>query len=700
MLILILGSIGFNLVLPLINKTLVDDAIIGKDLPLLIKLLFVYLGAILAGEVINISMDFLQNIVQERISRDLYLKIFNKLLKLKIKTLDKYSEGEILNRFFIDAESLKSLMADFFITIITQIIYFIGILIVMMKLCPKVTLLVLIPVVLYPLLFRFSNKRVRFYSREIRAKYDHISLDIKEASQGQVEIRVFAMAEMIYDKFKIKLNDLYDIVIKSVVQSNIIKTLMNSLSVSANLILWFYGGYLVIKGELTLGTLWALTTYLSQLYDPIQILAGKNFKIQKAFIGIERLKDFLDSATEHDEGNSGEEQASFKDKISIKNLSFSYGNEEAKVIKNLTLDIRSGERVWIVGENGSGKTTLIKILLGLYCDDYGGDILIDGQNVKGISLESYRKNFSYVAQTPYLFSGSISENVLLSSAATFGGSGGNILKLIVRKFKEQKVWPNNMKLNRLLKSGGSNLSGGQKQLVTILRGLCKDAPIIIIDEGTTNLDQGIQSVLEEMLENEFKDKTVIRVSHQSNPQWSKNYRVISLSKSLNNKKDKDICEEVYQLIQDNSLDLAEDKINKFLENKNNNKNKNKNKAHVTLLNYLGYIKYTKNDFESCRSINSRVLEISPNDPYAHKGMGLTLVELGEFDQGVSFLRRAIELDPFFFDAYHDLCLTYYKHGQIEKAKELISEMEVIFSTDVKIMMLIQELKRLIFVTTF
>ncbi|MBF0299996.1 MAG: ABC transporter ATP-binding protein [Oligoflexia bacterium] len=527
-LILILGSIAFNLVLPLINRSLVDDAIIGKNLPLLMKLFLIYIGAIFIGEIINVLMDFLQNIVQERISRDLYKKIFIKLLNLKIKTLDKYSEGEILNRFFIDAESLKSLMADFFITIITQIIYFIGILIIMLKLCPEITILVLIPVILYPILFRFSNNRIRFFSREIRGKYDHLSLDIREAYQGQIELRVFDVKNLIFSRFKDNLYKLYDIAIKSVIQSNIIKTLLNSLSVIANLTLWFYGGYLVIKGELTIGTLWALTTYLSQLYDPIQILANKNYKLQRAFVSIERLKDFLMSSSENENENKNieinckNELDKFRNEISIKGLSFSYDNE-ISVLKELNLEIKKGERIWLVGDNGSGKTTLIKILLALY-DDYRGEILIDGENIKNISLESYRKNFSYIAQSPFLFTGTILDNVDSIN------KNSSMLKNIINKFKESSVWPSNMKLSRHVKNGGNNLSGGQKQLVAIIRGLCLESQILIIDEGTTNLDQGIQTILEEMLKNEYKDKTVIRVSHYVNTNLKNNYKIISLNK--------------------------------------------------------------------------------------------------------------------------------------------------------------------------
>ncbi|MBF0367246.1 MAG: ABC transporter ATP-binding protein [Oligoflexia bacterium] len=526
--VLIFASIGFNLAIPMVNRELVDEAIGKGNSELLFSLLWVYLAVIICGEGINFLMEYLQNKVQERISVDLYLKLFKKLLTVCPRYLQEYSEAELVNRFLIDIESMKSLIADFFITILTQSVYFIAILIVMLNLSWKLTLLVLIPIIIYPLIFRLGNERIRFFTQVIRKQYDQITASLQETIRGVVEIKIYALEEKVQTPFAQTMLTLYKTILKSVIQNNLLKIAINSSSLMANLLLWFYGGYLVIQKDLTLGTLWALTTYLSQLYGPIQIFASNNFRLQRATVALERIHRLLIMPDDYTEDLTSKlwSPITFKKELVIKNLSFSY-EQGKRVFKQLSFTLHPGDRLWIKGSNGSGKTTLIKILLGLY-PDYEGSITLDGNLLSKIPLNRYREYFAYVSQHAFLFRDTIENNIGVSSLAS--PSSLSILSVLKDSIPFLKASMQTQAV--VVREGGSNLSGGERQLIAMARALCKQAPILIIDEGMTNIDVQTRKKLDELIDHEFQYKTIIRISHQDSSEGLDHYTVLDLDEKI------------------------------------------------------------------------------------------------------------------------------------------------------------------------
>ncbi|MBL6988646.1 MAG: ATP-binding cassette domain-containing protein [Bacteriovoracaceae bacterium] len=640
-------SITVNIGIPLINKTLVDDAIIAKDLSLLFNILYIYIGIILGGQLINVTMEYLQNSVQEKISMDIYKMLFKKMLSMKMLPLNNFSNTEIVNRFIMDADAIKSLIADFFITVLTQIIYFLGILVVMLSLSWKLTILALIPVPIYLVTFLFFNKKIRVISRLLRNKFDNLTQFINESFLGSTEIRISGSTNFVYSKFQDKILSIFNVAMKSVVQSNAISVVIGLITASGNLILWFYGGYLVIEGQLSLGTLFALSAYIGQLYDPINILAGRNFKIQSSIFAIERIHDFLNQPQEPlwDQSESKYEKG-FRDSIKVSGLSFNYPESTDLVIDNKSFEINKGDRILLTGANGSGKSTFINILLRLY-DHQLGVIKIDNTNIQQIPIQQYRSLFAYVPQHPFLFEGTATSNIsMLDTNANLNNFKKFLSRLPFLDFFSKKSGPYSVSNN------GNNLSGGQKQKLSLLRSLYKDAPIIIIDEGTSNIDAESLSKFDQFIENNLQDKTIIRVSHNQN-EHLKNYKFIHFDR---------IMPQVYQdkiikLIQENKLDSAKEAIESLL----------KHYQDINLFKNLAFIKYMQGNFSECLTLNQKALQIDPGDVYATKGLGLAFAKLGDLEKGIEHLKSAQTLDSTYFDPFYDMAVIYYENGQFENA---------------------------------
>ena len=301
--------------------------------------------------------------------------------------------------------------------------------------------------------------------------------------------------------------------IKSIFKATFMRNVQSSLqkfltSISGFVILWI-GGLKVINGVISIGQLITFNALLAYFHNPIQRLINLQPKLVEAYVASDRLGEILDLEQEKKNESKKIQPDILEGDIKVKEVDFRYGTRKL-ALKDINLDIKSGEKIALVGESGSGKTTLAKLILKYYLST-NGDILIDGYNIEDINLESLRNKIGYVPQEVFLFSGTLRENI------SFGFQNIDMEEIINAAKKAQAHQFINelpLRYNTMVGERGSNLSGGQKQRIAIARAILKDPEILILDEATSNLDTATEKAIHNTIEKDSQDITTIIIAHR------------------------------------------------------------------------------------------------------------------------------------------------------------------------------------------
>ncbi len=336
-------------------------------------------------------------------------------------------------------------------------------------------------------------------------KYSHFV----ETINGISTVKALSTERDSYDKAELKILETITKDFSLSKLSNFQGTLQGFLTQAGNLAVYWYGSYLMMKGRLSLGELISFVTLLGYFLGPLGRLITLQPQLQELSVAGKRLGEILDLAEEDEMFQGFLRLNETEGNISIKNLSFSYGTR-GTTLKDVSLEIESGQKVAIVGPSGSGKTTLLKLLLKFYRAD-SGDILLDGQNIKDIDTECYRNFFGYVPQEILLFSGTIEENIAW-------GSEGVSAKDIFEAAKKAEALDFISKLNDRFatKVGerGASLSGGERQRIALARILLRKPKILVLDEATSSLDSISEASIMKTIDSLGKNLTTVIVAHR------------------------------------------------------------------------------------------------------------------------------------------------------------------------------------------
>jgi ABC-type bacteriocin/lantibiotic exporter with double-glycine peptidase domain len=286
-------------------------------------------------------------------------------------------------------------------------------------------------------------------------------------------------------------------------------SLQNFITLIGGIVILWVGGYLVIKGQLSIGQLITFNALLVYFFNPIQSLINLQPTLQEAYVAAERLGEILDLDIESENDSKLLKPVSFKGDISFQDVYFRYGTRQT-VLENINLKILRGEKIAIVGESGSGKTTLVKLILKYYLPEKG-EILIDEQNIKDIQNENLRNKTGYVPQDVFLFSGTIRDNI------SFGKDNVSFEEIVeacktVQAHEFINEFP--LRYDTIIGERGATLSGGQKQRIALARAFLGNPDILILDEATSNLDSITEKAIHSTVERISNDKTTIVIAHR------------------------------------------------------------------------------------------------------------------------------------------------------------------------------------------
>lgn len=445
--------------------------------------------------------------VGQRIINHIRVLLFDKLLSLPLSFFDRHQHGELMSRLTNDIDSISTTITSSLSLLLSYIFSLIGILISMLLLSPTLTLTMGIPILLIFILTEIVTKRTRAMYSERQARLAEVNAIVEESIPNIAVIKSFSKEDDELEAFKKKNEELRRIATRAVICSGFLMPMMQVINNLSYLLLAILSAILYIKGYVSsIGLITSFLLYAKQFTRPFVEIANVYNNLQTAIAGAERIFQILD---EEEEKDFGKLKCIANGDIELDNVSFSYDGRN-NVIDGVSLRIKRGTKVAIVGETGSGKTTLISLLTRFY-DVSSGRILIDGIDIREFSLKSLRKSFSVVLQDSALFSKSIRDNI---SYGKTDASKEEVIRAATEAGSDSFISRLSNGYDTILYNSGSELSHGERQLITISRSFLYSSPMMILDEATSNVDTLTEKKIRSSLISISKGRTSFVIAHR------------------------------------------------------------------------------------------------------------------------------------------------------------------------------------------
>ncbi|MEO0086675.1 MAG: ABC transporter ATP-binding protein [candidate division WOR-3 bacterium] len=506
--ILLLLGTGIMVISPILLKRIIDVNIPNKDFRGLLFTVLIY--GVLAA--VSYFINFTQRVqitkLGEKIASQIKSDIFSHLLFSPITFFDKTPVGKIITRNESDVESLKMLFTSTAVTLFQDLVFLIGISVVMIIVSPLLYLILFILFPLFFIAFYLFSQKIRPIYLAIRRKVSEINNLISETMQGLFIIQVFRREDYFKNKMDSFGKEKFDLEVKGMGYWYRLWFFVDFGEVLAITLVLFFGSLLALKGKTTIGTLVLFFSYIIRLFQPLRGLSDLLNVFQRAIAAGERIFT-LKKMEKEEEVYLKEMPKKLEKSIRFVNVNFSYV-ADVPVLHNINFEIKKGEKVALVGETGSGKTTIISLLLGFY-QPTNGEIFIDDLPYSQIPKSWIRKLISYVPQEIILFPGSVLDNLRLFNEEIDEEKVIEATKR-VKIYERIKEFPEGFNTNILER--GINLSLGERQLLSFARAMVFEPEIIILDEATSSVDPYTELLIQEGLFELWKGKTAIVIAHR------------------------------------------------------------------------------------------------------------------------------------------------------------------------------------------
>ena len=500
---------GIDLLYPVIVQQMLDNYFPNRSVGMIVRMLVLLLILYVLRLIFQYIVHYWGHVVGIRMETDMRRELFNHLQKLSFKFYDNTKVGYLMSRIVNDLNNVSELAhhgpEDLFISTVMILGSFIILLFMKWQLA-------LFTFALLPIMFYFSlilGKKMYSSFKDIREKVAEVNSLVEDSLSGIRVVKSFTNERLEEDKFddgNQQYRESREFAMKNMAQfhsgMNFFINLIRFSTLAA-------GAYFIYTDGLTTGELVAFLFYVNMFMNPIRRLVNFNQQFQKGMAGFNRFLELLAIKPEIEDRPKAQKLADINGNIKYDNVTFGY-DHHSKVLKDIELDIKSGETVAFVGPSGVGKTTLCNLLPRFYELD-SGQITIDGTSIKDISLESLRENIGIVQQEVFLFNGNIKDNIL------YGNSNATEEEV---KAAAKKANAHQFILN--LSDGyetkigerGVKLSGGQKQRISIARSFLKNPPILILDEATSSLDNESEKIIQASLDRLSQDRTTLVIAHR------------------------------------------------------------------------------------------------------------------------------------------------------------------------------------------
>jgi ATP-binding cassette subfamily B multidrug efflux pump len=487
----------------------------GKIGEILLFLVALYVASFL----FSYAQGYIMTGVSMKVTYNLRNDIIQKINRMPLKYFDKTSHGEVLSRVTNDVDTLSQTLNQSITQIITSVTTFVGILVMMFTISWQLTLVALciVPVSLVFILIIVKHSQKYFKSQQ--EYLGHVNGHVEEMYGGHVVMKAFNGEEDSVERFEKYNNTLYTSAWKSQFLSGLMMPVMNFVSNVGYVVVCILGGWLATNGQLTVGGIQAFIQYVRQFTQPITQMANISNILQQTAAAAERVFEFLEEEEEVEETvrvhindrdvPDTDSLVHIEGSVQFAHVKFGY-NPEKTIIKDFSASIQPGQKVAIVGPTGAGKTTMVKLLMRFY-DVNEGAILIDGYDIRDFSRDELRSLFGMVLQDTWLYNGSIKDNIRYGRLDADDDEVKQAAKAAqVHHFVRTLPGAYDMELNE----EASNVSQGQKQLLTIARAILSDPKILILDEATSSVDTRTEVHIQKAMDNLMKGRTSFIIAHR------------------------------------------------------------------------------------------------------------------------------------------------------------------------------------------
>ena len=493
---------------PYLDKVINAPASPERDL-YAIAIPFAIIAFALLQGVIKYLNVYLTSWTMTKITNYLRVKVYEKLLSLNTRFYDINSSGMILSRFFSDPSSSASMILDQLKTILTTGVGSIALVCVLLYNSWKLALVGIVVMSAAILPATFLRKRILKTSNASIVVSGDMSTNYFETCGGNKTITAYNLAKRQYTTFYTQIEELFHLQMSLTKRVALASPAMFFIaSIGFAIVLW-YGNHLILTGQMSIGKFASFLAALILLYKPMKNLGDTLTAIQQFFVSLCRVFELFDLVPEIQESPNAVDIKGINNSVEFENVNFEYV-KNIPVIKNLSLSVKKGETLAIVGNSGGGKTTLVNLLPRFY-DVKSGSIKIDGTDIRDFKLESLRNIMAIVFQDNFIFMGTIRENILMGNPNATEEELQQVVKYAhLDEFIE--TLPDG--LDTVVGERGTSLSGGQRQRVAIARAMIKKTDIVILDEATSALDNESEAIVQSALDNLMKDKTVFVIAHR------------------------------------------------------------------------------------------------------------------------------------------------------------------------------------------
>ncbi len=506
--------VGVQLVAPWIIKTMVakvtDAGVSPEDIRYITRLALFALGVYVIRALLQFVRSYMAHIAGWSVVADVRSKVYEHLQRLSLQFYEEKQTGQLMSRVVNDTDLLEHLIAHAIPDVIANTLMLIGVIAVLSNLNWQLTLLSLIPVPLIILGVQGFTKYVRPAFRARQAELGELNATLNDNLSGVREIKAFSREESEQARVMDHIIRYRDSMLRALRLMATFRPFISFASSLGTIILIYFGGRFILGETLAIYDLVAFFLYLELMYQPVRELSGVWENVQRSMAGAERVAELLDEAPDIvEKPDAVSLPGKAEGAIKLKDVSFSYA-EGGPVLEDINLDIAAGTVVALVGPTGVGKTTLANLIPRFY-DVSEGSITLDGHDIRDLTIQSLRRQFSIVLQDVFLFHGTARENIL------FGRKDATEKEMIhAAKVANAHEFISQLPdgYSTVIGERGVKLSGGQKQRLAIARAVLKDAPILILDEATSSVDTETELLIQQSLERLMVGKTVIVIAHR------------------------------------------------------------------------------------------------------------------------------------------------------------------------------------------
>nr|WP_154984423.1 ABC transporter ATP-binding protein [Paenibacillus xylanexedens] len=481
----------------------------GIDFPALMRVLYLLLGLYLLSAAFAYVQQYLMAGVAQRVVYDMREQISAKVGRLPLKYFDSRTHGETLSRATNDVDNISNTLQQSLAQFITSVVTIVGVIIMMLTISPWMTLITILTLPLSVIVVMLVASRSQKHFAGQQKSLGELNGHVEEMYTGHKVVKAFGREEQSVQQFEKVNEELYASGWKAQFISGIIMPLMNFVGNLGYVLICVVGGIFVTRGSISIGDILAFTQYSRQFTQPINQIANISNIIQSTIASAERVFELLDEEEEVPESKQPATLRYPTGAVAFEAVDFGYKEDEL-LIRNMNINVAPGQTVAIVGPTGAGKTTLINLLMRFY-ELQSGRITIDGINIKDMSRGNLRGLFGMVLQDTWLFNGTIRDNIAYGRE---GATEEEVVNAAVAAHADHFIRTLPDGYDTILNEEASNISQGQKQLLTIARAILANPSILILDEATSSVDTRTEVFIQKAMNELMQDRTSFVIAHR------------------------------------------------------------------------------------------------------------------------------------------------------------------------------------------